>query len=62
MSGIKRMIAGENFFFSRYSVVDDRDAEIGLAPILQGQVAHIECDGSARWVCAGGSYSAPPPS
>ena len=34
MSGIKRMIAGENFFFSRYSVVDDRDAEIGLAPSI----------------------------
>ena len=56
MSGIKRMIAGENFFFSRYSVLDDEDAEIGLAPTLQGQVTLIECDGHARWVCAGGSY------
>jgi uncharacterized protein (TIGR00266 family) len=56
MSGIKRMIAGENFFFSRYSVVDDRDAEVGLAPNLQGQVKLIECDGKANWVCAGGSY------
>ena len=56
MSGIKRMIAGENFFFSRYSVTDNRDAEVGLAPNLQGQVKLIECDGKARWVCAGGSY------
>ena len=56
MSGIKRMIAGENFFFSRYSVLDDRDAEVGLAPNLQGQVKLIECDGKANWVCAGGSY------
>ena len=56
MSGIKRMVAGEHFFFSRYSVRDDRDAEVGLAPRLQGQVALIECAGGTRWVCAGGSY------
>ena len=56
MSGIKRMIAGEHFFFSRYSVSDYRDAEVGLAPRLQGQVALIECEGRTRWVCAGGSY------
>lgn len=56
MSGIKRMIAGEHFFFSRYSVTDHREAEVGLAPKLQGQVALIECDGRTRWVCAGGSY------
>ena len=56
MSGIKRMVAGEHFFFSRYSVTNDRDAEVGLAPRLQGQVALIECDGGTRWVCAGGSY------
>jgi uncharacterized protein (TIGR00266 family) len=56
MSGIKRMIAGENFFFSRYSVTDGRDAEVGLAPTLQGQVALVPCDGRTRWICAGGSY------
>jgi uncharacterized protein (TIGR00266 family) len=56
MSGIKRMFAGESFFFSRYIVANDEDAEIGLAPMLQGQVALIECDGKSRWVCAGGSY------
>ena len=55
MSGIKRMIAGEHFFFSRYSVSDYRDAEVGLAPRLQGQVTLIECEGRTRWVCAGGS-------
>ena len=56
MSGVRRMISGESFFFSRYRVTDHRPAEIGLAPNLQGQVAHIECDGRTRWVCAGGSY------
>ena len=56
MSGIRRMIAGESFFFSQYRVTDHREAEVGLAPKLQGQVALIECDGRTRWVCAGGSY------
>ncbi len=56
MSGIKRMIAGENFFFSTFTVADDNPAEVGLAPRLQGEVAVIDCDGRRRWVCAGGSY------
>lgn len=56
MSGIKRMIGGEHFFFSRYSVTDGQDAQVGLAPKLQGQVVLIECDGMTRWLCAGGSY------
>ena len=45
MSGIRRMIAGEHFFFSRYIVANDQEAEVGLAPNLQGQIALIECDG-----------------
>ena len=56
MSGIKRMFAGESFCFSRYIAANDEDAEIGLAPMLQGQVALIECDGKSRWVRTGGSY------
>ena len=56
MSGVRRMISGESFFFSRYKVTDHRPGEVGLAPNLQGQVALIECDGRTRWVCAGGSY------
>ncbi len=56
MSGVRRMISGESFFFSRYRVTDHRPGEVGLAPNLQGQVALIECDGRTRWVCAGGSY------
>lgn len=56
MSGVRRIIAGENFFFSRYRVTDHQEAEVGLAPKLQGQVALIECDGRTRWICAGGSY------
>ena len=56
MSGVRRMMSGESFFFSKYTVTDHRPAEIGLAPNLQGEVALIECDGRTRWVCAGGSY------
>ena len=56
MSGIKRMLAGESFFFSTYKSIDGRRAEIGLAPTLAGEVAVIECSGTNRWLCAGGSY------
>ena len=56
MSGIKRMIAGEHFFFSTFTVADGSPAEVGLAPKLQGEVAVIDCDGRSKWVCAGGSY------
>ncbi|MBM3934361.1 MAG: TIGR00266 family protein [SAR202 cluster bacterium] len=58
MAGIKRMLSGEHFFMSSYTVTDSADAEIGLAPTLQGQVQLIDCDGRANWVCAGGSYMA----
>jgi uncharacterized protein (TIGR00266 family) len=56
MSGIKRMIAGENFFFSTFTAAGDGPAEVGLAPTLQGEVAVIDCSGRGAWVCAGGSY------
>ena len=56
MSGIKRMIAGENFFFSTFTAGGGDPAEVGLAPTLQGEVAVIDCGGTTAWVCAGGSY------
>ena len=56
MSGIKRLIAGESFFFSTYRSKDGRRGEVGLAPTLAGEVAVIECSGRNRWLCAGGSY------
>ena len=37
MSGIKRMIAGENFFFSTFTAGGNDPAEVGLAPTLQGE-------------------------
>jgi uncharacterized protein (TIGR00266 family) len=56
MSGIKRMIAGENFFFSTFTAGGGDPAEVGLAPTLQGEVAVIDCSGRSAWVCTGGSY------
>ena len=48
MSGIKRLIAGESFFFSTYKTIDGRRGEVGLAPTLAGEVAVIECSGRNR--------------
>ena len=56
MAGLKRMVAGESFFFSTYSTNDNDDGEVGLAPRLQGEIALIHCDGRNQWICAGGSY------
>ncbi len=55
-SGIKRLFAGENFFFSTYSTDDGQQGEVGLAPTHQGEVHVIEMDGSSDWLCAGGSF------
>jgi uncharacterized protein (TIGR00266 family) len=56
LSGVKRLLAGESFFFSTFAVTDGNAAEVGLAPKLQGELAVIDCDGRNRWVCTGGSY------
>jgi len=56
MGGLKRMMAGEKFFFSTYRNEGGEPGEVGLAPTLQGEVQEVICDGSCKWICAGGSY------
>lgn len=56
LAGVKRLMGGENFFFSTYHVLDGRSGEVGLSPTLPGEVKVIELDGSTSWLCAGGSY------
>jgi len=54
LGGLKRMLGGEAFFFSRYTANDK--GEVVLAPTLPGNVGFRELDGSCGWYCAGGSY------
>lgn len=56
LSGLKRLLSSESFFFSTYRVTDGRSGEVGLAPTLQGDVEPVELDGVTSWYCAGGSY------
>jgi uncharacterized protein (TIGR00266 family) len=56
LSGVKRMLARENFFFSTYSTNDGQSGEVGLAPVHQGELFLIDVDPATTWVCAGGSY------
>ena len=58
LGGLKRLVSGENFFYSTYTLTDGRPGEVGLAPTLQGEVHEIRLDGSQSVVCAGGSYLA----
>jgi uncharacterized protein (TIGR00266 family) len=56
MGGLKRLLAGEKFFFSTYTCEGGEPGEVGLAPTLQGEIKVIECDGTSNWICTGGSY------
>ena len=56
LSGVKRLLARESFFFSTYSTRDGQPGEVGLAPTHQGEVFLIDVEPSTTWVCAGGSY------
>ncbi|QDU47528.1 hypothetical protein Mal52_60600 [Symmachiella dynata] len=56
LAGVKRLLAGENFFLSTYSTTDGQSGEVGLAPTHQGEVRVIEADGHTPWMCTGGSY------
>ena len=56
LSGVKRLLGGEHFFFSTYRTTDGQAGEVGLSPTLQGEVRVIELDGTAPYLCAGGSY------
>ena len=56
LAGVKRLLAGENFFFSTYTTTDGLSGEVGLAPTHQGQVFLIDVEPSVAWMCAGGSY------
>ena len=56
LRGLKRLIGGDSFFLSRYSVTDDRPAEVGLVPTLQGEVQAVSVDQDHPWLCTGGSY------
>ncbi|MGF1582247.1 MAG: TIGR00266 family protein [Gemmataceae bacterium] len=55
-SGLKRLVGGESFFLSTYSIIDNSPGEVGLAPTHQGEVRVVQLDGSVDWLCAGGSY------
>ena len=58
MGGIKRLFSGESFFLSTYKVGPGETGEVGLAPILPGEMKTLALDGSTTWVCSGGSFIA----
>lgn len=56
LGGLKRLLSAESFFFSTYRTTDGGSGEVGLAPTLQGEVRHIQLDGTRPLMCSGGSY------
>lgn len=56
LSGIKRLVGGDHFFFSTYRSTDGHRVEVGLAPALQGEVRVVPIEPGRAWLCAGASY------
>jgi uncharacterized protein (TIGR00266 family) len=56
LGGLKRLLGGESFFLSKYTAAGGVAGEVGIAPMLPGDVMQVEMDGSSRWLCSGGSY------
>lgn len=56
LKGIKRMLGGDKFFMATYSTTDGGPGEVGLAPVLQGEVRVVDVSPAMPWVCSGGSY------
>lgn len=56
VGGLKRLVAGDSFFLSTYSLTDGEAGEVGLAPTLQGEVRRVPVTPGVPWMCAGGSY------
>lgn len=56
LSGLKRMLAAESFFFSTYRTTDGQPGEVGLAPTHLGDVRVMDLEESPGWICTGGSF------
>jgi uncharacterized protein (TIGR00266 family) len=61
LGGLKRMLAKESFFLSRYRVTDNNPGEVALAPVHVGSVRQIDVTAGTDWLCTGGSYLASGP-
>ncbi len=56
MGGLKRMLSAESFFLSKYTILDGQPGEVGLAPVLQGQMTSVDVTPTVPWMCTGGSW------
>jgi uncharacterized protein (TIGR00266 family) len=58
LSGVKRLLGGDSFFLSTYSTTDGGSGEVGIAPVLPGEVMTLEVAGASHWKTTGGSFLA----
>jgi len=56
LGGLKRMLAKESFFLSKYRVTDANSGEVALAPVHVGSVRRIDVAPETAWISTGGSY------
>ena len=56
LAGLGRLLGGDSFFLSSYTLTDGAAGTIGLAPILPGDVARLEVDPDRGWITMGGSF------
>ena len=56
LGGVKRLMAKESFFLSRYRVTSNPPGEVGLAPTHMGNVVQLDVESHQALLCTGGSY------
>lgn len=56
LAAAKRVLASTSFFLTEYGSKDGNTVTFSLAPLMPGDCAQIDLDGSCRWYCTGGSW------
>lgn len=56
LAGLGRLLGGDSFFLSSYTLTDGSEGRVGLAPVLPGDVARLEVSAARGWITTGGSF------
>ena len=56
LAAAKRVLARTSFFLTEYGSKDGHSVTFSLAPLMPGDCAQIDLDGTCKWYCTGGSW------
>lgn len=58
---LKRLMASDSFFYSRYTASGQSPEEVVIAPTMMGNVRVLQLKGNETWITSGGSFLASGP-